>query len=394
MSFLTRATMASPLVLLALSPALGQDTTVETQDYALSVDPVIEGLEHPWALAFISDDQFLVTERNSGTLRVGSTDGTLSDPIWEADDLFRFEGETGRSQAGLFDVKLHPDFENNGWAYISYSRQTEHGAAMTVIRGTVTTGEDGSVEFSDVEDVFVMKEDDQDSSGLHFGGRMAFDPADSSLFLSIGERRNLERAQDAADQAGSVLRMTEDGEAHPDNPPFEVDDPEDGEPDPYLYAIGIRNIQAMAIHPTTNELWAADHGPDGGDQIQLIEAGNNYGWPFITGGVDYSGAPLGVGLSMEGMISPVHVFDETVAPSGLTFVTEDSEFTEWAGDMLIGGLVTEGVVRVRLDGGQVVDEEAIELGHRVRDVQIGPDGDLWLVTDEAEGAVLRVSPQE
>jgi len=392
MSPLSRATLASPLALLAFAPPLLAQTTAESAFYTLSAETVVEGLEHPWALAFISDEQFLVTERNPGTLRVGTVDGDLSEPIWEAEDLFRYEGDTPRSQAGLFDIKLHPDFDDNGLVYISYSRETERGAAVVVIRGTVTEDENG-VAFTDVEDVFVMNEDDQDSSGLHFGGRMAFDPEDAALFLSIGERRNLERAQDATDQAGAILRMTEDGEAHPDNPTFETDE-ENGDSDPYLYTIGHRNIQALAVHPTTNELWAVDHGPEGGDEINLVIAGNNYGWPFLTGGVDYSGAPIGVGLGMEGMISPVHVFEQTVAPSGLLFVPEATTFGEWTGDMLIGGLITEGIVRVRLEGGAVADEEAIELGHRVRDLRIGPDGDFWLVTDEDNGRVMRLTPQE
>jgi aldose sugar dehydrogenase len=391
MTYLSRTALASPLALLALSPALAEDATVEAQDHTLAVRVVAEGLTHPWALAFISDDRYLVTERDTGTLRVGTVDGDLSDPIWEADDLFHYEGETPRSQSGMFDIKLHPDFDENGWAYVSYSRETDHGAAVVVVRGTVTQDGD-EVEFSEVADIFVMKEEDQDSSGLHFGGRMAFQP-DGTLFLSIGERRNLERAQDAADQAGSVLRMTEEGEAHPENPSFEVED-ENGESDPYIYSIGHRNIQALAVHPTTNEVWAVDHGPEGGDEINLIEAGNNYGWPFLTGGADYSGAPIGVGLSMEGMISPVHVFEDTVAPSGLLFLPEGTQFGEWAGDMLIGGLMTEGVVRVRFEGGEVVAEEAIELGHRVRDVRLGPDGDLWMVTDAEDGAVLRLSVGE
>jgi len=388
MSFISRATMAAPIALLAFTPALAQET-VEAQHHTFAVQTVVDGLAHPWALAFISDDQFLVSERNTGTLRVGTTDGDLSEPVWEAEDLFRYEGETGRSQAGLFDVKLHPAFPENGWVYISYSRETDRGAAMVVVRGTVSQGENG-VTVDQVEDIFVMNEDDQDSSGLHFGGRMAFDPEDQSLFLSIGERRNLERAQDAADQAGSVLRMTDGGDAHPDNPTFEV---EEGSSDPYIYTIGHRNIQALTVHPTTNELWAADHGPEGGDAVQLVIGGNNYGWPFITGGVDYSGAPLGVGLGMEGMISPVHVFDDTIAPSGTMFVPAESVFSEWVGDMLIGGLVTEGVVRVRLEGGEVVDEEALSFGHRVRDLHSGPDGALWLVTDEENGAVLRLTPE-
>ncbi len=391
MSHVSRLALASPLVLLAAAPALADETSVEAEAYTLELQTVYEGLTHPWALAFISDDRFLVTERDEGTLRAGTRDGEMSDPIWEAEDLFHFEGETPRSQSGMFDIQLHPDFDDNGYAYVSYSRMTDHGAALVVVRGTVSEGENG-VEFSDVEDIFVMKEEDQDSSGLHFGGRMAFQP-DGTLFLSIGERRNLERAQDAADQAGAILRMTDQGAAHDDNPSFEVED-ENGESDPYIYSIGHRNIQALAVHPTTNEVWAVDHGPEGGDEINLVEAGNNYGWPFLTGGVDYSGAPIGVGLSMEGMISPVHVFEDTVAPSGLLFLPEGTQFGEWAGDMLIGGMMTEGVVRVRFEGGEVVAEEAIELGHRVRDVRLGPDGDLWMVTDADDGAVLRLSVEE
>lgn len=392
MPFLTRTAAVSLFALASAVPAFAQNQSAESQHYDLEIATVVDGLEHPWAMAFVSDDAFLVTERNPGTLRVATVDGALSEPIWQADDLFRFEGETGRSQAGLFDVKLHPDFADNRFVYISYSRQTERGAAVTIVRGVLSDAAADEMTLSDVEDVFVMKEEDQDSSGLHFGGRMAFD-LDGALLLSTGERRNLERAQDAADQAGSVLRMTDAGEPHPDNVAFSVDDPEAGEPDPYLFSIGNRNIQALTVHPTTNEVWAGDHGPLGGDEIQLIAAGNNYGWPFITGGEDYSGAPIGVGLAREGMISPVHVFEETVAPSGLTFVPAASTFGEWTGDMLVGSLAGEGVVRVTLEGGQVVNEELIEVGQRVRDVHIGPDGDLWLVTDHENGTVLRLSPQ-
>ncbi|WP_170314586.1 PQQ-dependent sugar dehydrogenase [Aquibium carbonis] len=389
MTFPIRLALVSPLALVLASPALAEYDPVSTEHYSLSVETVAEGLDHPWGFAFISDDRFLVTERNAGTLRVGSREGGVSEAIWEAPDLFRYDGETGRSQAGLFDVVLHPEFDENRYAYVSYSRETERGAAVVVVRGRVVD-EDGDIRFDDVEDIFVMKEDDQDSSGLHFGGRMAFDPATSHLYLSIGERRNLERAQDAADQAGSVLRMTDTGDVPDDNPQFTA---EEGEPDRYIFSMGSRNIQALGVHPTTNEVWAADHGPQGGDEINLIIAGNNYGWPFITGGEDYSGAPLGVGTAMEGKISPVHIFEDTLAPSGLTFVADGSSFGDWTGDMLIGGLRGEGVVRVTLQDGQVVNEELIEIGRRIRDVKIGPDGDLWVLTEHGDGEVLRLSPQ-
>ncbi|MGY6661572.1 MAG: PQQ-dependent sugar dehydrogenase [Glycocaulis sp.] len=384
------ALLVSSCLAMGGSLALAQERII-AGDEALELHTVITGLEHPWAIAFISDDAFLVTERNSGTLRAGQVDGSLSDPIWEAEDLFRFEGETNRSQAGLFDVQLHPRFEDNGWVYISYSRETDRGAALVVVRGTVAQ-EDGDVTFSDVEDIFVMNEEDQDSSGLHFGGRMAFDPSDASLFLSVGERRNISRSQDASDQAGAVLRMTDSGEAHPGNPSFETEEDE-GSSDPYVYSIGVRNIQALAVREQNGQLWAADHGPEGGDAIRHIASGTNHGWPFITGGEDYSGAPLGVGEQMEGMTSPVHTFEETIAPSGLVFVPQDSAFGGWAGDMLVGGLYAEGLVRVQLQGDVLADNDLIELGHRVRDVRIGPDGAIWMVTDHAEGAVLRLVPE-
>lgn len=389
-----RATLASPLAFALALPALAEYGPIETDLLTLEVETVAEGLEHPWGMAFVSDNRFLVTERNPGTIRTGTFDGELSDPIWEADDLFRPEGETERSQAGLFDIVRHPDFDDNGWVYISYSRETERGAAVVVVRGTVVD-EDGDVRIEDVEDIFVMNENDQDASALHFGGRMAFDPADNSLFLTIGERRNISRAQDASDQAGSVLRMTDEGEPHPDNPQFATDeeDADPGESDPYLFSIGNRNIQALGVHPTTAEIWASDHGPLGGDEINLIEAGNNYGWPLTTGGTDYSGSPIGVGTVTEGTIPPVHIFEETVAPSGLTFVPEDTQFGEWTGDMLIGGLVTEGIVRVRLEEGSVAQEEPIEIERRIRDVQIGPDGALWLLTEHEDGEVLRLTPE-
>jgi aldose sugar dehydrogenase len=388
-----RASFASPLALALALPALADYGPVETQFLTLNVETVAQGLEHPWGMAFISEERFLVTERNSGRIRTGTVEGELSDPIWEADDLFRPEGETERSQAGLFDLVLHPEFDDNGWVYVSYSRATDRGAALVIVRGTVVD-DDGEVRIENVQDIFVMKDEDQDASALHFGGRMAFDRSDNSLFLTVGERRNMSRSQDATDQAGSVLRMTDEGEPHGENPEFATDDDDQNTgSDPYLFSIGNRNIQALGVHPVTGEVWASDHGPLGGDEINLIIAGNNYGWPLTTGGADYSGAPLGVGTATDGTIAPVHIFDDTVAPSGLTFVPQGTEFADWAGDMLIGGLMTEGIVRVRLEGGSVTDQEMIEIGRRVRDVQVGPDGAIWLLTDHEDGEVLRLTPE-
>jgi aldose sugar dehydrogenase len=253
---------------------------------------------------------------------------------------------------------------------------------VVVQRGVWDAEEDGLAE---IEDVWVMQEDDQDSSGLHFGGRMAWGD-DGMLHLSIGERRNLERAQDHEDQAGGTLRMTDEGEAPGDSPSF--DQPANA----FVFTKGNRNIQAMAVHPQTGELWAADHGPQGGDEINLLVGGNNYGWPFTTGGTDYSGAPLGVGETMEGKTPPVHIFEDTVAPSGLAWIWDEGALSAWQGDMLIGGLVTEGMVRVRFgENNAVADEEAIEIGRRIRDVHVH-DGAVWVLTEHSDGEILRLVP--
>jgi aldose sugar dehydrogenase len=374
------------LVLLAAVPhaVQAQVERTESRDYVLNVETVVRGLEHPWALAFLPDGRFLVTERDPGTIRVGTVDGRLSAPIHRVVDLFRPVGPTPRSQAGLFSLKLHPDFTTNGLVYWVYSRTTERGAALVIQRGRLSLVGD-AVTLHDVEDVWVMDEDSQDSSGVHFGGRLLWGP-DGMLYLTIGERFVMNRAQDLEDQAGSVLRMTPDGQIPADNPRF------DGDADPYLFTGGHRNIQAIAVRPGSAEIWAVEHGPQGGDEINRLVGGNNYGWPFLTGGRDYSDAPIGVGTAMDGKTSAVHIFEETLAPSGLAFVHEEPGLQAWAGDMIVGGLVAEGIVRVRLGDGAVIDEEWIEIGRRIRDVKIR-DGSIWVVTEHEDGEVLRITPQ-
>jgi aldose sugar dehydrogenase len=365
------------------------EQTVATEHHSVRVQTIVQGLEHPWGLAFLPDGRFLVTERNAGRLRLGTPDGQLSEAVEGVPEVFRFEGTTPRSQGGLFDVALHPEFVENGFVYLSFSKPTERGSGVAVVRGRLA--ENGpNPRLEEVEEVFLMKEEDQDSSGLHFGGRMAFHPVDNALFLTIGERRNISRAQDENDQAGAIIRVLDDGSTPEDNP-FAGEDGKDDK----IYAKGIRNSQGLTFHPHTAELWATDHGPRGGDEINRIEAGGNYGWPFLTAGTDYSGAPIGVGTKMEGMTSAVHYFEETVAPSGLAFYTGDL-FPEWQGDLLVGGLSGQALVRLRLDGQEVVAEEWMleEVGRRIRDVKVADDGSVWLLTEHADGEVLRLTPAE
>jgi aldose sugar dehydrogenase len=212
---------------------------------------------------------------------------------------------------------------------------------------------------------------------------------DNTIYLSIGDRRNMSRAQDAEDHAGSIVRVRDDGGVPHDNP-FVKDEKKDDK----IFSYGHRNIQGLAIHAQTGKLWANAHGPKGGDMIHRIQAGKNYGWPFITGGVDYSGAPIGVGMNREGMESAVHIFDKTVAPSGLAFYQGDM-FPEWRGDMLHGGLIARGVVRTRVDEQKVIEEWMFgAVDRRIRDVKVHTDGSTWLLTEHEEGEVLRLTRAE
>jgi aldose sugar dehydrogenase len=384
----TRPALLATALGLALmaSPAFGEAQAtrlLDTEHHTVRIETVARNLEHPWALAFLPDGRFLVTERNSGRLRLGDRDGSLSDPVEGVPEVFSFEGETGRSQAGLFDVKLDPRFEGNQRVYLSYAKPTDRGAALAVARGVLDTSGDAP-RLRDVEDFFVMDEADQDSSSLHFGGRMLFDDSDGSLFLTVGERRNISRAQDEDDQAGSVLRIGPDGNAPADNPFAGRDDA-----NPFIYSIGHRNPQGIARAPD-GALWINDHGPKGGDEMNRLEPGQNYGWPFLTAGTDYSGAPIGVGIQREGMRSPTLVFPETIAPSGLMFY-QGEQFREWQRDALNGAMGVEGIVRVRVDGERPEVSETIDIGRRIRDLQVAGDGSIWVVTEHEDGEVLRLS---
>ncbi len=376
--------------LLTLSPgsAEAQDQqTVDTDLVRVRVETIATGLNHPWGIAMLPDGRYLVTERNSGDLRIGTRNGELSEPVEGVPDIFRYQGDTSSSQGGLFDVALHPQFAENRLVYLSFSQPSSEGAGTAIARGRLD--EDGdSPALEEVEVIFTMNK--HDSGGLHFGGRLAFDPKDNTIYLSIGDRRNMSRAQDPTDHAGSIVRITDDGETPPDNP-F-VNDPDKDE---LIYSWGHRNIQGLTIDPGTGELWANEHGPLGGDEINLIKAGRNYGWPMQTGGVDYSGAPIGRGAIVEGYEPPVHIWERTVAPSGLA-VYAGSLFPQWRGDLLHGGLVAEGLLRTRIANGKVEQNELMlaDLGRRIRDVEVDPEGAIWLVTDDEDGEVLRLVPEE
>ena len=384
----SRLPIVAALLTLSPAPAEAQDQQiVDTDLVRVRVETIAIGLNHPWGIAMLPDGRYLVTERNSADLRIGTRNGELSEPVEGVPDIFRYQGDTSSSQGGLFHVALHPQFAENRLVYLSFSQPSSEGAGTAIARGRLEES-GGSPALEDVEVIFTMNK--HDSGGLHFGGRFVFDPKDNTIYLSIGDRRNMSRAQDPLDHAGSIVRITDDGGTPSDNP-F-VNDPDKDE---LIYSWGHRNIQGLAVDPETGELWANEHGPLGGDEINLIKAGRNYGWPMQTGGVDYSGAPIGRGAIVEGYEPPVHIWERTVAPSGLA-VYAGSLFPQWRGDLLHGGLVAEGLIRTRIVNGKVEQNELMlaDLGRRIRDVEVDGEGAIWLVTDEEDGEVLRLVPEE
>ncbi len=385
-SAIVSALIATSMAALGFVPAWAEgQRTVDTDLVRVRVDTIASGLDHPWALALLPDGRFLVTERNSGQLRIGNGIGELSEPVEHVPDVYRYQGPDELSQGGLFHVALHPDFARNRLVYLSFSQPSSEGAGTALARGRLSdTG--GPPSLDDVEIIYSMNV--HDSSGMHFGGRFVFEPGTNNILLSVGDRQKMSRAQDLTDHAGSIVRITDEGYTPPDNPFVEQDGKNE-----MIYSWGHRNVQGMAIEPRTGALWVSDHGPKGGDEINQIKPGLNYGWPIQTGGVDESGAPIGNGAYVEGMQPPVHIWQRPITPSGLA-VYDGSRFPMWAGNLLHGSLTAHGLVRTRIEDGKVTAEEIIPLERRIRDVQVDKDGAIWLITDHENGEVLRLVPQE
>jgi glucose/arabinose dehydrogenase len=338
------------------------------------VETVARGLEHPWALEFLPDGRMLVTER-PGRLRIVDRSGRISQPLAGVPEV-----EVG-GQGGLLDVALDPRFAENRLVYLSYAELREGGAGTAVARGRLGEGR--------LEDVRVIyRQQPKVEGGNHFGSRLVF-TRDGKLFVTQGDRFGYrERAQDLSNHLGKIVRVEADGSVPGDNPFV-------GRAGalPEIWSYGHRNIQAAAIHPETGQLWTVEHGARGGDELNHPEAGKNYGWPVITYGVDYSGLRIGEGTAKEGLEQPVYFWDPVIAPSGMLFYTGDA-FPGWKGSVLIGSL-QGALVRLQLEDGRVVREERYQedgLGDRIRDVRQGPDGLVYVLTDEGNGRVLRVVP--
>jgi glucose/arabinose dehydrogenase len=348
--------------------------SVRSDKLELRLETVAAGLEHPWGMAFLPDGRVLVTER-PGRLRIVAADGSLSAPLDGVPPV------AAGGQGGLLDVTLHPGFVDNGLVYLSYSEPGEGGNSTAVARGRL----DGNA-LREVEVIF--RQQPKFDSSAHFGSRLVF-ARDGTLFVTLGERfKRRDDAQSLDNHHGKVVRINADGSV-PEGNPFA----DRAGALPQIWSIGHRNLQGAALHPQTGELWTHEHGPSGGDEINISRAGNNYGWPVITYGEEYIGGSIGEGTHKAGMEQPLHHWVPSIAPSGLLFV--DERIPAWQGNLLIGSLKFDQLVRLELDGERVVHEERLlkkELGERIRDVAQGPDGAIYLLTDERKGRLLRLAP--
>ncbi|NEQ40766.1 MAG: PQQ-dependent sugar dehydrogenase [Okeania sp. SIO3I5] len=343
---------------------------------------LLEGLERPWSMAWLPDGAMLITER-PGRLRI-VRNGTLDlNPIAGVPEVFAV------SQGGLMDVSLHPNFQQNRWVYFTYSHGTNQANRTRVARATF----DGS-SLKNWEVIFQVSQ--TKARGQHFGSRIVWLP-DNTMLVAIGDGGNppnqldgdliRKQAQNLNSHLGKVVRLNDDGSIPQDNP-FAASD----NTDPAIWSYGHRNIQGITLDSATNRLWSTEHGSRGGDELNLVEAGKNYGWPLVTHSKEYTGGEISDKRSLPGMIDPKVVWTPAIAPSGLAFYS-GKRFQVWEGDLFAGGLVSRDVRRIDLDAnGNVVREESIPIGRRVRDVRQSPDGRLYVLTDEQNGQLISIEP--
>jgi glucose/arabinose dehydrogenase len=366
----------APLCLAAMLAALpaGAQQRFPSSAGELMVETVAGGLENPWGLAFLPDGRMLVTER-PGRLRLVSADGKLSPPLSGVPNV------TGRGQGGLLDVVLDPGFAQNRLVYLSFSEPRAGGNGTSVARGRLNAA-GTALEGTDV----IFRQMPTVSSNMHFGSRLVFDRT-GALFVTTGDRYSQrDQAQNPENHIGKVIRIRPEGgaaEGNPNKPGWQ----------PEIWSIGHRNVQGAALHPQTGQLWTAEHGARGGDEINTPKAGLNYGWPVITYGIDYSGLKIGEGTSKSGLEQPLFYWDPSIAPSGAAFYTGE-RWPVWKNSLFVGALAGQMLVRISTQGERVTGEERLltDIGERIRDVRQGPDGYLYLLSDDAKGKILRVRP--
>ncbi len=351
---------------------------LQSEQGTLEVTTITQGLEHPWALAFLPDRQgMLVTER-PGNLRVVGMDGKRSAPIEGVPKVW------AKGQGGLLDVVLSPDFKQDRLVYLSYAEGGGAGdkAGTAVGRGRLSDDLKTLKDFT-----VIFRQEPKLSVGNHFGSRLVFD-RDGYLFITLGENNDRPTAQDLDKLQGKVVRIYPDGKVPDDNPFVGQSSVR-----PEIWSYGHRNPQGAALNPWTGTLWENEHGPRGGDEVNIIERGKNYGWPLATHGINYSMQPIpeAQGKTVEGTVSPHHVWEKSPGVTGMAFYDAD-RFKPWQHNVFIGALATQELIRLQFDGDKVVHEERLlgDLKQRIRDVRQGPDGYLYVLTDESDGSLYKV----
>jgi len=361
----------------ALAPTAAATQTFPSDAGNLNVETIARGLERPWALAFLPEGKMLVTER-PGRLRIVTRDGQISPPVSGVPQV-RASG-----QGGLHDVVLDRDFASNRTIYFCYAEPASGGGRTAMARAGLTDGE--AARLDDVKVIF--RQEGPLSSGNHYGCRIV-QGRDGNLWLTMGDHFTYrDEAQNLANHLGKIVRVTPDGAVPRDNPFVGRKDVK-----PEIWSYGHRNSQGAALHPQTGRLWEHEHGPRGGDEVNIPLAGKNYGWPVIGYGVDYSGAKIHEATAKPRMEQPIKYWVPSIAPSGMAFYTGDL-FPRWKGNLFVGALAGQLLVRLELDGEKVTKEERLlgNLDARIRDVRQGPDGAIWLVTDSSDGRIIRVTP--
>lgn len=336
---------------------------------------VAAGLVHPWAVAFLPGGDYLVTERPGQLLRI-APDGQAASISGLPSNI------VARGQGGLLDLALHPDFENNRLIYFSYVARGYGGTGTEVARARLAEGRNA---LTHLEVIFTASP--KMRSDVHFGSRLLFAP-DGTLYITLGERFAMDEAQKASNHLGALIRIHDDGNIPADNPCAGHDRYR-----PEIFSYGHRNIQGIAQEPETGIIWLHEHGPRGGDELNIARAGANYGWPEITHGANYDGSVITTQTEAEGMESPVIQWSPSIAPSGMSFYDGD-KFPHWHGNLFIGALAGTHLRRVVLDGREVTDQEVLlaDMYERIRDVRTGPDGHLYLLTDSNQGRLIRLEP--
>jgi aldose sugar dehydrogenase len=354
-------------------PFPGAPQMFETLHERIRVVPFVSGLEAPWSIAFLPSGEMLVTEK-AGRLRMVRNGKLDPQPLSGVPQVL------AAGQGGLLEVAVHPQFAQNRWVYLTYSKTGERGNTTALARGRL----DGNA-LTDVRDIFVA--DAWSNGPIHFGSKLAFGP-DGMLYMTVGERNERDRAQLLTDHAGTILRLRDDGTVPPDNPFVGRADAK-----PEIYSYGHRNPQALAFRPGTNELWSTEHGPMGGDELNVIRAGRNYGWPVVTLGREYSGQAITDRAWHEGMEPPVYHWTPSPGLSGMVFYTGD-RLPQWKDNLFLGGLSGQFVQRIALRDGNPWGLEPLlnTLRQRIRDIRQGPDGLLYIAVDAQQSGILRIEP--